>query len=156
MEQDFTVPENVQALIWDELVPDLVSSAVTPRWWGVTRNEVHAVALYQHTGDALLEAASKDENLRREVMGVLSDRMLSNQFVEVEETLRAGRTKELLSQVTPAEKFYLAAEFRRKFQTEKAPQGAAGAELDVLSRTYPAETSVERLSVDFGVPHPVM
>ena len=156
MEQDFTVPENVQALIWDELVPDLVSSAVTPRWWGVTRNEVHAAALYQHTGDALLDAASKDENLRREVMGILSDRMLSNQFVEVEETLRAGRTKELLSEVTPAEKFYLAAEFRRKFQTEKAPQGAAGAELDFLSRTYPAETSVERLSVDFGVPHPVL
>ena len=47
MEQDFTVPENVQALIWDEMVPGLMSSALVSRWWGVTRPEVHAVMLYQ-------------------------------------------------------------------------------------------------------------
>ncbi len=28
----------------------LMTSAVLPRWWGVTRNELHAVALYQRTG----------------------------------------------------------------------------------------------------------
>ena len=35
-EQDFIAPENVQALIWKELVPDLLVSATRPRWWGVT------------------------------------------------------------------------------------------------------------------------
>ena len=48
-EQDFIVPENVQALVWDDLVPSLLSSAVLPRWWGVSRNELHAVALYQRS-----------------------------------------------------------------------------------------------------------
>ncbi len=156
MEQDFTIPENVQALIWDELVPDLVSSAVTPRWWGVTRNEIHAVALYLRTGNALLEAAAKDEKMRLSVMSILSERMLSNRFVRVNEALRAGQVKELLPDITPAEKFYLAAEFRRNFSAQKDPQGAAGAELDALSRNYPQEISLERLSLDFGVPHPVL
>src|SRR6201981_1049007 len=32
-EQDFIAPENVQALIWKELVPDLLASATLPRWW---------------------------------------------------------------------------------------------------------------------------
>ncbi|MGD0962554.1 MAG: hypothetical protein ABSA57_01485 [Candidatus Acidiferrales bacterium] len=156
MEQDFTVPENVQALIWDELVPDLVSSAVTPRWWGVTRNEVHAVALYQRVANELLAAASQDEKLRRTVMGILSDRMLSSQFVHVDEALRAGAVKELLPEVTPADKFYLAGEFRRRFPSDQGPQGAAGTELDALSHRYPEEVSLDRLSQDFGVPHPVL
>jgi hypothetical protein len=156
MEQDFTVPENVQALIWDELVPHLVSSAVIPRWWGVTRNEVHAATLYQRAGDTLLNAASKDEKLRLQVMDVLSDRMLSNQIVQVDEALRAGHAKELLPNVTPAEKFYLAAEFRRRFPSAKEPLGAAGAELDALSSSHPDEVSLDRLSRDFGVPHPIL
>ncbi len=39
-EQDFIVPENVQALIWHELVPGLVCSATLPRWWGVTPERI--------------------------------------------------------------------------------------------------------------------
>ena len=35
-EQDFIAPENVQALIWKELVPDLLVSATLPRWWTVS------------------------------------------------------------------------------------------------------------------------
>jgi hypothetical protein len=156
MEQDFTVPENVQALIWDEMVPDLVSSAVTPRWWGVSRSEIHAVALYQRVGNELLEAASKDAKLRVAVMDILSNSMLSSQFVHVDEAIRGGRVKELLPEIAPAEKFYLAAEFRRKFPADKAAQGPAGAELDALSRSSPEEVSLDRLSQDFGVPHPVL
>ena len=64
-EQDFIVPENVQALIWHELVPGLVSSSTLPRWWGVTRNELHAVTLYQRTGEELLAAAAQDEDTAR-------------------------------------------------------------------------------------------
>ncbi|MDX6332656.1 MAG: hypothetical protein QOI83_5053, partial [Streptomycetaceae bacterium] len=42
-EQDFIAPENVQALIWKEVVPDLVVSATIPRWWNISANELHAV-----------------------------------------------------------------------------------------------------------------
>ena len=41
-EEDFIAPENVQALIWKELVPDLLVSATLPRWWNVSPNELHA------------------------------------------------------------------------------------------------------------------
>src|ERR1035437_8139781 len=44
VEQDFIVPENVQSLIWEDLVPGLLTDAVLPRWWGVSQNELHAVA----------------------------------------------------------------------------------------------------------------
>ena len=56
-EEDFIAPENVQALIWKEVVPDLVVSATLPRWWNISSNELHAVTLYQRSGEEMLAAA---------------------------------------------------------------------------------------------------
>jgi hypothetical protein len=56
----------------------------------------------------------------------------------------------------PADSFYLSAEFRRKYPSEAASYGPASRELDDLSRRYPEEVSQERLSKDFGVPHPIL
>ena len=155
-EQDFIVPENVQALIWHELVPGLVSSSTLPRWWGVTRNELHAVTLYQRTGEELLASAAQDETLRGQVVAILSERMNPQRSEQVEKALRAGAVEEALSRVMPGETFYLAAEFRRKFPEQNNHWGKAGGELDELARQYPSEVSWKRLSEDFGVPHPAL
>ena len=56
LEQDFIQPESVQALIWQELTPVLLTSAILPRWWDVSQNELHAVALYQRLGYCPLQA----------------------------------------------------------------------------------------------------
>lgn len=155
-EQDFIVPENVQALIWHELVPGLLSSATLPRWWGISRNELHAVTLYQRTGEELLAASVHDEKLRRTVLGILSERMVPQRSEQMEKTLREGHVEEALSRVMPGETFYLAAEFRRKFPGPSNDWGKAGEELESLASRYPAEVSWERLSEDFGVPHPAL
>ena len=142
-EQDFIVPANVQALIWHELVPGLMSSATLPRWWGVTRNELHAVALYQRTGEELLAASAQDEALRRTVMDILSQRMVPQRSERVEKALRAGAVDEALSRVMPGETFYLAAEYRQKFPGPSSHWGKAGEELENLSTQYPAEVELE-------------
>ena len=74
-EQDFIAPENVQALIFKELVPGLLTGAVLPRWWEVSRNELHAVALYQRSGEELLTASANDQNFGQKIMSILEDRM---------------------------------------------------------------------------------
>jgi hypothetical protein len=153
VEQDFIVPQNVQSLIWEDFVPGLMTSAVLPRWWGVTHNELHAVALYQRTGEELLASAAKDEKLRANVVDILSDRMLPQRSEQIDLALRAGEAEDALTYVAPAEGFYLTAEFRRRFPKEKGNWGVAGKELDDLIASNPAETSWDRLSADFGVPH---
>ena len=155
-EQDFIVPENVQALIWHELVPGLVSSSTLPRWWGVSRNELHAVTLYQRTGEELLAGAAQDEALRRTVLDILSQRMAPQRSERVEKALRAGAVEDALARVMPGETFYLAAEFRQKYPGPSSHWGKAGEELESLSGQYPAEVSWKRLSDDFGVPHPAL
>jgi hypothetical protein len=156
VEQDFIVPQNVQSLIWEDLVPGLITSAVLPRWWSVSHNELHAVALYQRAGEELLTGAAKDEKLRENVVSILSDCLLAQRLEQVETALRTGNEDEALTLVAPAETFYLESEYRRRYSFDKLKWGPAGNELnDVLTR-YPIETSFERISDDFGVPHPAL
>ncbi len=155
-EQDFIAPQNVQALIWRELVPGLLTNAVVPRWWNVSQNELHAISLYQQCGEELLAASAQNEELRKKVLDILSDRMIPQRSERVEQGLIRGDLPEVLSRLTPADTFYLAAEHQRRYPGEANSFGAAGTELASLLRRYPNEVNWERLSRDFGVPHPVL
>lgn len=155
-EQDFIAPDHVQALIWQQFVPGVLSSAVVPRWWNVTRSELHIVALYQRAGEELLTAGTKDEALRGKLIEVLSGRMQPVRRASLEEAMKAGNTKEMMESVAPADTFYLTAEFRQKYPGELAKLSASGRELEDLIHDKADEVSWERLSQDFGVMHPVL
>src|SRR5262249_18234675 len=156
VEQGMFVPENVQSLIWVDLVPDLVAGAIPPPWWNVSRTELHAATLYQRAGEELVTAASKDDKLRAQIVGILSDRMLPDRLERTDNDLRAGRGEAAIEQTTPSEDLYLVAEFRQKFPGETAYWGAAGKELEEMLRSSPDEASWSRLSEDFGVPRPAL
>jgi hypothetical protein len=154
LEQDFISPSSVQALIWKELTPELLASAILPRWWDVSPLELHAITLYQRTGEELLTASATDEALRSKVLTILSDRLLPQRSRQVEQAVRAGRVAEILPQMMPADTFYLAAEYRLKYPEEPAAWGSASQELQDLCRKHPEQVSWKRLSHDFGTPHP--
>jgi len=154
IEQDFISPDSVQALIWRELTPELLTSAILPRWWDVSPLELHAIALYQRTGEELLTASAKDEAVRSKVMSILSARLLPQRLTQVEQAIRSGRVPELLPHMMPADTFYLAAEFLLKFPTQSGPWGPATQELRELCDQHPEQVNWKRLSHDFGTPHP--
>lgn len=156
LEQNFISPDNIQALVWEEVTPELLASSILPRWWDVTPAELHAVALYQRAGEELLTASVKDEQLRREVMSILSDRMLPQRTRQLERDLWAGRIAEALPQMMPGDTFYLTLEFRQRYPDRPGEVGSAMQELQELSRQHPEQVTWRRLSHDFGVPHPVM
>ena len=154
LEQDFISPDSIQALIWKELTPELLASAILPRWWDVSPAELHAIALYQRAGEELLTASAQDEALRGKVMTILSDRLLPQKSRRVEHALHEGHVSELLPQMMPADVFYLAAEFRRKYPEQSGPWGTAMQELQDLGDRHPEQVNWRRLSHDFGTPHP--
>lgn len=157
VEQDFVVPEHVQSLIWQDLVPSLLTNAVVARWWGVTPNELHAVALYQRAGESLLTAAAQNnDELRQRVTNLLSQRLSPQRSERLENLLRSGQAERAFDVVLPVESFFLANEFLRKFPDDVRYLGAPGAELQDLIRLHPDEVSSERLSRDFGASHPVL
>jgi len=154
LEQDFIAPDNVQALIWKELTPGLLTSAILPRWWDVTPDELHAVALYQRTGEEILTAAAKDDQLRDKASSILSERIYPQESGELNQALRTGRISAVLPHMTPADTFYLTAEFQRRYPGGIGSWGPASQELEALSKEHPDEVDWKRLSRDFGVPHP--
>jgi hypothetical protein len=157
MEEDFIAPEKVQALIWREVVPELLVVAVTPRWWNVSQDEMHAAALYQRFGEELLIGSASNPQLREKVLGILSDRLSPARLEETGQALQHPETATgLVPHILPADTFFLAAEFRTRFPGEASLWGTAGRDLEVLIQKDPSNASPGRLSKDFGTPHPAM
>jgi hypothetical protein len=156
-EQDFIAPENIQALVWKELVPDLLVSATLPRWWTVTPTELHAAALYQRAGEEILVVSEKDAGVRGQVIDILWDRMAPRRLEQtLDELTQAEDPATLMPRILPSETFYLAAEFRRQYPGVASAAGPANQQLDNLVRQNPNEVSAVRIAKDFGVPHPTL
>jgi len=154
-EEDFIVPKNVQALIWREVVPNLLVGATLPRWWNVSPNELHLAALYQKTGEELLTASAKNLELRTKVTAILSDRIPPVRLEQISTKLESNNdTKELISTIPPADLFYLAYAFREMYPDAAGQSGPAAKQLSALCTKEPGDSSWQRLSADFGVPHP--
>jgi len=156
-EEDFISPEKLQALIWRETVPELLVNATVPRWWGVSRDELHAVNLYQAAGEELIKSSVDHAELREKVIAIFSNRMGWGEVDGMEKSLEQKESAAALAaQLLPTDTFYLAAEFRKRYPEQAAQWGPANQELDNLVRKNPADTSPQRLAMDFGVPHPTM
>ena len=156
IEQDFIVPENVQALIWHDTAADLLTTSVVPRWWSTSQDALHAVSLYQQAGEELVEHAATDPSLRPDVGGILADRLSPESMDVVNAELAAGHADEAMRRIAPADEFYLTEEFRVKFPERTGVWGAAGAELEALAKRDPSQVDPKVLSHDFGVPHPTI
>jgi hypothetical protein len=156
-EGEFIAPKNTQALIWQAAVPGLLAGAVLPRWWSVGKDELHAATLFQRAGEELFEASSTDSDLRLKVLAILSDRMSTKRLEQTEAALGTDKRKgEAGLLLLPAESFYLATEFRKRYGGQNAASGSAGRELDELASRDSSAANPERISIDFGVPHPTL
>jgi hypothetical protein len=79
--------------------------------------------------------------------------MTPQRLEQTDSAFRTGSPPRLL----PADNFYLTSGFREKFPDEDvASFGPASHELETLQHKYASETSFERLSRDFGTPHPIL
>jgi hypothetical protein len=158
-EQNLITPQNVQALVWQEIAPSILAGATLSRWWNVTPRELHAVALYQRSGEELLNASVSNPKVRDRVIAILSDRLSLQQLQRLQEVRQPREMVDMIARLTPADTFFLAAEFRQRFAQENGlgpAWGPANQALDQLSRQYPTEVNLERISKDFGVPHPTL
>ncbi len=158
-EAQFIVPEHVQALVWEELAPSLLAEATLPRWWNIAPAELHAVALYQQSGEELLSASRTDPQVRAAVLEVLADQVSPQRLEKLQATLTADAHAGTPSSLMPSEVFYLAEEYRRRSPeqaAEAAKAGPSGRQLAALAVSAPEAVDAGRLSADFGVSHPTL
>ncbi len=151
-EQNFLIPAQTQALIWGDLVPQMILSAKIPRWWNVTPSQVHWVGLHLRYGRETLAESAFDPDLRKEVLGALSVYAPPARVSRVARMLEQSDVKAALESVTPSELFGVA---RDLASTRKDDTSCVGAELRQLHERSPG-INYEAISRAFGTPKPTL
>ena len=152
-EQNFLIPAQTQALIWGDLVPQMILSAKIPRWWKVTPSQVHWVGLHLRYGRELLSESAFDPELRTDVLEALSQLAAPARTREVALLLEQGDSKIAVERVTPSELFLLAREMTAKRRDDVSPSGT---EIRQLAENSPKEINYEVTSRAFGTPKPTL
>jgi hypothetical protein len=113
-EQNFLTPKREQALIWADLVPQLIANVTITRWRNVKRDQVRWVALHFQRGRYLLAAASLDPALQARVLEVYGRLATPGRVEQLRDELNAGEFSKAISHVPPSELHAIAAdpEFR--------------------------------------------
>jgi hypothetical protein len=152
-EQNFLIPAQTQALIWSDLVPQMILSAKIPRWWNVTPSQVHWVGLHIRYGRELIAESAFDPELRRSVLEQLSVLAAPVRTREVGRLLEEGNVKEAIDRVTPSELFSVGREFAGQ---NRAEASCLAAEIARLAKAAPQEINYETISRAFGSPKPTL
>ena len=155
MEEDFIAPENVQALIWTDLVPAVLTNAVLPRWWNVTPQRTPRRRALSTRRRRNLAAAAQNEATAWKGDQHSSDRMIP-QRRRGWRARCAPDARPSSPQITPADTFYSTAEFRRRFPDDTGSLGTGGSRIARLVAAGSSGTQLGPLSQDFGVPHPML
>jgi hypothetical protein len=149
-EQNFLIPTQTQALIWGDLVPQMILSAKIPRWWNVTPAQVHFVGLrMRHAQDALAESVM-DTETRKQVLDVLSLHASPFRASIVRSSLETGDLAGAIDALTPAELHEIGAEFPASGSDPVSKELRA-----MLDKKDPA-LSDSAISYAFGSPKPTL
>ncbi len=150
-EQNFMIPTREQALIWGDLVPQMILSAKIPRWWRVTPAQMHWVGLHLRQGEGLLAEAVVDPELRKSAVEVLGRLAAPARAYRVNELLAQGDLMNARDNVTAAELYLLGVS-----AAKQNANGPFAAEIHRIAAAAPAEVSDEAISHAFGTPKPTL
>ena len=154
-EQNFMVPSERQALIWQDLAPQMLLGATLPRWWGVEPADLHYVGLHVRMARAVLAESALDPDLASTVQPLLRRRVEPSRVWKIIDAFHRGRVRDGLSILTPAELFDLAHRLRETDASRLAetaePYFSGISDLVVRDAERFSEARIAR---HFGMPHP--
>ena len=151
-EQNFLIPSREQALIWGDLVPQMLLSATVQRWWNVTPAQLHWVALHMDYAENLLAEAAMNADRRVAVLKALEDHAPPARTYKVSRLLESGDVTAAFEEVTPAEMFAIAAEL----SAEKSNNAPLAAEIRREASEAPKDLTYDMISRRFGTPKPTL
>jgi hypothetical protein len=149
-EQNFLIPSQTQALIWGDLVPQMILAAKIPRWWTVTPAEVHSVGLHVRYGRELMAGATLDPELRKQVLDALWKYAAPARTASVARLLEQGDVRGAVDRVTPSELFSVAREIEAK-----APADSSCV-LAEIRKLHEGGVTYDAISRAFGTPKPTL
>src|SRR5262249_37741737 len=140
-----------QALIWGDLVPQMLQAAVIPRFWNVTPVQLHWVGVHMSYAETVLADAALDAAERQRIVGVLSHYVPPARLRKVETLIATGDVRLALALVIPSEMYILAEQLAPADRESTIAQ-----EIRSLASAAPDELSPRVISHAFGSPKPVL
>ncbi len=152
-EQNFLIPSREQALIWGDLVPQIMLSATVQRWWNVTPGQMHWVALHMDFAETQLAEAALNADRRQAVMQALAHYAMPARVEMVRQLLEQGRVRAALDQVVPSEQFAIARDLLAENGAGEAP---IASEIRRMAGEAPQQLNYDVISHTFGTPKPML
>lgn len=151
-EQNFLTPHREQALIWTDLVPQMIAGVTVNHWRGVTPAQLRWVALHIDRGRTLLAAAALDPELAPRVFESYSRFATPARVEHLRDFLLAGDFPRAVADI-PASVLAAMAEDPA---LQKLSPDVPAAEIAALQSQNLPELSPAAISHSFGTPKPTL
>jgi hypothetical protein len=150
-EQNFLIPSHEQALIWGDLVPQIMLTAIVPRWWNVTPVQIHWVGVHMAYGESLLGQAALNAERRRQVLAAIDPYIAPGRLRKIDDLLQSGEPRLAVENVLPSEMYLLARALAGADRESPLAQ-----EIRRLAAESPEALGPEAISQAFGTPKPTL
>ena len=149
-EQNFLVPTQTQALIWGDLVPQMILSATAPRFWSVSPSQVHWVGMHMRNAESLLAEAAVDQNSRPRIFAAINRAANPYRAAKVISEVSAGNVRTAIDNLTPSELYGISNSLAANDDCPIA------VEITHYRKLEPALVSDEAISRAWGTPKPTL
>ncbi len=149
-EQNFLSPKREQALIWADLVPQMIASVTITRWRDVKPEQIRYVALRIQRGQNLLAAAALNLDVEKRVLESYARYATPAKVEWLADHLHASRFSDTVAEVPPAILYAFADDPALK----NISPDVASRQLEVLTSEHPKVLSTEVIGRTFGTPKP--
>jgi len=151
-EKDFLVPTQTQALIWGDLVPQMILSATLPRYWDVTPAQMRWVSASIRHAEAMIAEATVDSSVRAPVLDAIDSTASLIRSDAVTREMLSGDVRAAVNLLTPSELYLIGQEL-----PASAPDpDPGGQELAHLRAVVPDQVSADAISRTWGTSKPTL
>jgi tetratricopeptide (TPR) repeat protein len=152
-EQNFLVPTQTQALIWGDLVPQMMLTARASRFWTVTPAQMHWVGMHMRFAEELIAEAALEPALRDEVSSAVYRVANPSRASLVMSDIAAGEVRAAIDALTPSEMYAIADGLTRRQSGSAGPEST---EIAHLRSLVPDQVSEAAISRAWGTPKPTL
>jgi hypothetical protein len=151
-EKDFLVPSQTQALIWGDLVPQMILSATLPRYWDVTPVQMHWVSATMRHAEAMIAEAAVNPEARSQVLEAVENAASLIRYDAVVRDVNSGNVQAAVDLLTPSELYVIGQSLTES--TQSSDPGAR--ELAHLRTIAADQVSPEAISRVWGTAKPTL
>ncbi|MBV8896705.1 MAG: hypothetical protein JO051_09350 [Acidobacteriaceae bacterium] len=151
-EQNFLSPKREQALIWADLVPQLIVDETVNRWKNVTPEQIRWIGLHVRRGESLLAAAGLNASVETAVLNSYRRFALPARVEWLQDRLQSGDYKTAVADVPTSTLYALSIDPKL---ANVSPDIYTAEIAEIASENDPALTP-EAIAHTFGTPKPTL